>query len=82
MTYWRKEVFLPSKTGDRTYNGTFHHVEKSLTRLKTDYFDLYQLHDMQNREDLKQVLVNDGTIKALEQLKSEKVILKLGDYRS
>ena len=78
MTYRRKEVFLTTKTGERSYDGTMRQVEKSLARLKTDYLDLYQLHDMQIREDLKQVLAEGGAIKALEQLKSEKVILNMG----
>lgn len=78
MTYRRKEVFLATKTGERSYDGTMRQVEKSLARLKTDYLDLYQLHDMQTGEDLKQVLAEDGAIKALEQLKSEKVILNMG----
>ncbi len=53
MAYRRKEVFLATKTGERSYDGTMRQVEKSLARLKTDYLDLYQLHDMQTREDLK-----------------------------
>ncbi len=78
MAYRRKGVFLATKTGERSYDGTMRQVEKSLARLKTDYLDLYQLHDMQTREDLKQVLAEGGAIKALEQLKSEKVILNMG----
>ncbi len=78
MAYRRKEVFLATKTGERSYDGTMRQVEKSLARLKTDHLNLYQLHDMQTMEDLKQVLSEDGAIKALEQLKSEKVILNMG----
>ncbi len=78
MAYRRREVFLATKTGDRSYDGTMRLVEKSLARLKTDYLDLYQLHDMQTQEDLRQVMAESGAIKALEQLKSEKVILNLG----
>lgn len=78
MAYRRKETFLATKTGDRTYDGTMRLVEKSLARLKTEYLDLYQLHDMQTREDLRQVLAEDGAIKALEQLKGDKVILNMG----
>lgn len=78
MAYRREEVFLATKTGDRTYDGTMRQVEKSLARLKTDYLDLYQLHDMQTKEDLRQVLAEDGAVKAMEQLKREKVILNMG----
>lgn len=78
LSYRRSEVFLATKTGDRSYDGTMRQVEKSLARLQTDYIDLYQLHDMQTREDLKRVLAEDGAIKALEQLKKEKVILNMG----
>lgn len=78
MSYRRRDVFLATKTGDRSYDGTMRQVEKSLTRLQTNYIDLYQLHDMQTREDLKKVLADDGAIRALEQLKCEKVILNIG----
>ncbi len=78
MSYRRREVFLATKTGNRTYDGTMRQVEKSLAHLQTNYLDLYQLHDMQTREDLKQALAEDGAIKALEQLKSEKVIRNMG----
>jgi uncharacterized protein len=70
----RREVFLATKTGDRTYDGTMSQVEKSLGRLRTDYLDLCQLHDMQTDDDLKQVLSRHGAVKALERLKDEKII--------
>ena len=37
----REEVFLASKTGNRTYDGTMRLIEQSLERLQTDYLDLY-----------------------------------------
>ena len=40
----RKEVFLATKTGDRTYDGTMRSVEQSLKRLRTDRLDLLQIH--------------------------------------
>jgi len=74
MAYRRKDVFLATKTRDRTYNGTMQQIEGSLKRLKTNYIDLYQLHDMQLDKDLKTVLGKNGAIKALEELKEQKVI--------
>lgn len=78
MKHRREEVFLATKTGSRSYSGTMRQVEKSLSRLQTDYLNLYQLHDMQTEDDLKKVLAEDGAIKALEELKSEGVIRHIG----
>ena len=74
MDYRRDEVFLASKTGDRTYDGTMKLVEQSLERLQTDYLDLYQLHNVRTTGDLEQAFGNKGAIKALEELKGQGVI--------
>ena len=78
MASRRKEVFLATKTGERSYDGAMHQVEESLARLQTDYLDLYQLHDLQSANDLDKALASDGAVKALEKLKSEGVIRYLG----
>jgi uncharacterized protein len=78
MKHRREEVFLATKTGSRSYSGTMSQVEKSLSRLQTDYLNLYQLHDMQTEDDLKNVLAEDGALKALEELKSQGVIRHIG----
>lgn len=70
----RKEVFLATKTGDRTYDGTMRSVEESLTRLQTDTLDLYQIHNIRLNSDLEQALSPNGAIKALEKLKSQDII--------
>ncbi len=74
----REEVFLASKTGNRTYDGTMRLIEQSLERLQTDYLDLYQLHNVRVDSDLDQALGQDGAIRALEQLKEEGVVRHLG----
>ena len=45
----RENVFLASKTHDRTYEGTLSLVEDSLRRLNTHYLDLLQLHDLREK---------------------------------
>jgi len=42
----RKEVFLASKTDDRTYDGSMRLLEKSLKNLQTDHLDLWQVHNL------------------------------------
>ncbi len=74
MEYRRDEVFLATKTGDRSYDGTMRLVEESLGRLRTDYLDLYQLHNVRTENDLERAFAEDGAVKALEKLKDEGVI--------
>jgi uncharacterized protein len=70
MKHRREEVFLATKTGSRSYSGTMRQAEKSLSRLQTDYLNLYQLHDMQTEDDLKKLLAEDGALKRLKNLKA------------
>ena len=50
MKYRRKEVFLASKTHDRTYDGSMRLLEKSLNNLQTDHLDLWQIHNVRAAE--------------------------------
>ncbi|MCK4990833.1 MAG: aldo/keto reductase, partial [Bacteroidales bacterium] len=40
----RDEVFLATKTHDRSYDGAMRHLESSLENLQTDSIDLWQIH--------------------------------------
>src|SRR5262249_29140164 len=42
----RRQVFLASKTHDRTRDGSLRLLDESLKRLRTDHLDLWQLHDL------------------------------------
>ena len=70
----RKEVFLATKTAERSYSGTMRSVEESLRRLSTDRIDLYQLHSIRTEGDLRRVFASDGAVKALDELKEAGVI--------
>ena len=48
---FRDDVVLACKTLEREAEGAKHELEDSLRKLKTDHFDLYQLHAMTTRED-------------------------------
>ena len=71
----RHEVVLATKGGrfdapletgfDFSYNGIITMCEASLRRLQTDYFDVYQLHDIEFGD--KEQVVNEG-IRALHDL--------------
>lgn len=74
----RGEVFLACKTGDRTYDGTMRSVEQSLKRLRTDHFDLLQIHGVSAREDLPAWGKSDGVVAALLKLREQKVTRFIG----
>ncbi len=74
----RKEVFLATKTHDRSYDGSMKLLEESLKRLQTDHLDLWQLHNVRTQEDLDRIFAGDGAIKALEKARDQKMIRFLG----
>jgi aryl-alcohol dehydrogenase-like predicted oxidoreductase len=74
----RSEVFLATKTKERTRDGSLRMIEKSLTLLNTDHIDLWQLHDIGLPEDVNAVFAPDGAMKALLEMKQQKVVRFLG----
>jgi len=78
MAYRRRDAFLATKTHARTYDGTMELVEKSLHRLQTDYLDLYQIHNLQEKEEINQIFGQKGALKALLKLREQGVIRSLG----
>lgn len=59
---YRKDVFLACKTGKRDKAGAAEELERSLKRLRTDHFDLYQLHAMRTWEDFDQATGPGGAL--------------------
>jgi aryl-alcohol dehydrogenase-like predicted oxidoreductase len=76
----RSEVFLATKTHDRTYDGAMRHLESSLKNLQTDIIDLWQIHNFGGRgpEDFDMIFSDEGCMKALLQAKDEGVVRFLG----
>ncbi len=70
----REQVFLATKTRDRTYEGSLRECEASLKRLNTDYLDLYQHHAVHRDEQLEELLGRDGAARAFARLHREGVI--------
>jgi uncharacterized protein len=74
----RNEVFLSCKTDKRTYDGAMRSVEESLKRLRTDHFDLLQVHGTKKDEDLAVWGKPDGVLTALHKLRDQKVTRLIG----
>jgi len=62
----RKNVFLTTKTEKRTAKEAARDLETSLRLLKTDYVDLWQVHAVQNRDDIDKILSPGGAVEAFE----------------
>lgn len=74
----RNEVFLATKTHDRTYDGSMRLLEESLKNLQTDKLDMWQLHNITTQDQIEQIFGPGGAIKALEKAKSEGTVRFLG----
>lgn len=76
----RNEVFLASKTHDRTYSGSMKLLEKSLRQLQTDHLDLWQVHNVRKAEmeTMDEMFSEDGVIRAMEKAKEEGMVKNIG----
>jgi aryl-alcohol dehydrogenase-like predicted oxidoreductase len=75
---YRDQIFLNSKSEERTYDGVMKEVEISLKTLKTDYLDLYCMHGIDKVEDVDVLLSPSGGYKAFLKLKNEGVVKNIG----
>ena len=60
----RQRFFLGCKTTERSRDGAAAELRRSLERLHTDKFDLYQLHSVKTMEDLDAVTTRGGALQA------------------
>jgi aryl-alcohol dehydrogenase-like predicted oxidoreductase len=74
----RDEVFLATKTHDRTRDGSLRLLEESLRLLQTDHLDLWQLHNVRTDEQIDLIFGKGGAIEALQQAREEKIVRFLG----
>jgi aryl-alcohol dehydrogenase-like predicted oxidoreductase len=70
----RKQVFLATKTHERSRDGSLALLDNSLKRLRTDHLDLWQLHDLRSRRDLAEIFGKGGALKAVEEAKKQKLV--------
>jgi hypothetical protein len=75
---YRDQVFVASKTKERTRDAALKNLEVSLNLLDTDHIDTWQLHDVGIQEDVDQIFGKGGAIEALVQARDEKMVRHLG----
>jgi aryl-alcohol dehydrogenase-like predicted oxidoreductase len=74
----RDQVFLACKTGKRDRSGAAEELRASLTRMRTDRFDLYQLHAISSMEDVDQALGPGGAMEAFVEAQEQGLIRFIG----
>ena len=75
----RDRIFLACKTKKRDKQGAREELENSLKLLKTDHFDLYQMHHLvRPEEDTRRALAEGGAIETFLKAKEEGKIKHIG----
>ena len=67
----RENVFLATKTGERTGPGARTELEESLSRLGVDDVDLIQLHNLVEPDEWEVAFAADGAVEALAKAREE-----------
>lgn len=75
---YRQKVYLGCKTTQRSKDGSRKELEQSLKNLRTDHFDLYQLHAVTTIADVEQIFGPDGAIETFKAAKAEGKIRNIG----
>jgi predicted aldo/keto reductase-like oxidoreductase len=74
----RKDIFLASKSHERTEDGALKHLETTLANMKTNFLDLWVVHDVRTLKDLDQIFGPHGAIKAFESARRNKLVRFIG----
>jgi aryl-alcohol dehydrogenase-like predicted oxidoreductase len=74
----RDQVFIASKTKERTRDAALKNLEVSLKLLNTDHIDTWQLHDVGILDDVNQIFGKGGAIEAFIRARDQKMVRHLG----
>ena len=61
---FRKNVFITTKANNRTRAGAQAELELSLKHLRTDYIDLWQIHALEEKDEVEQIMGPGGAMEA------------------
>ncbi len=74
----RQDIFLASKTGDRTYQEAKDSIHRSLQRMQTDHLDLIQLHAVIEDEEMETALGPGGALEAAVEARQQGLVRFIG----
>jgi aryl-alcohol dehydrogenase-like predicted oxidoreductase len=74
----RSEVYLATKTHDRTRDGSMKLLERSLELLATDHIDLWQVHNLSRMEQVDEIFAPGGAVEALVAARDQGIVRHVG----
>lgn len=74
----RSEIFQTSKSASRDKKGALEDLEASLSRLGTNYLDLWQIHDVRTKEDIASISAPGGALEAFIEAKASGKVRFIG----
>lgn len=78
MEQYRDEFFLATKSRNRSYEGAWKDIQRSLERLRVDQIDLLQMHGLTNPGGWEKVMSPDGALEAFVKAREEGLVRFLG----
>ncbi|MCL4685521.1 aldo/keto reductase [Myxococcota bacterium] len=74
----RQDVFLATKTGERSHAAAREQIRRSLERMGVDRIDLIQLHNLVQEADWQQAFAEDGALRACVEARDEGLVRAIG----
>ncbi len=78
MAQHRKDFFLATKTGERTYEKARAEIHRSLERMRVDSFDLIQLHNLVDPQEWETALGPGGALEAAIEARNQGLVRFIG----
>jgi aryl-alcohol dehydrogenase-like predicted oxidoreductase len=74
----RDDVFLATKTGERTFQPAYDQIRRSLERMGVDRIDLIQLHNLAEEDEWEVALGAGGALEAAVRARDEGLVTYIG----
>jgi len=74
----RQEVFLSSKSQARKKKGALLQLQETLGNMKTDYLDLWQVHDVRTQKEIEEIFGLKGALEAFVEAKEKGLVRFIG----
>ncbi|MBN1569828.1 MAG: aldo/keto reductase [Acidobacteria bacterium] len=74
----RDRIFLACKTMERSAKGAHYELERSLRRLHTDHFDLYQFHTLSDVSEVEEIFAPGGAMETFRLARKQGKIRNIG----